>query len=421
MLDPAIKAFFDERKEGWLKKKIKSGMSEEEKAKAEHECEAVFSLDNWLPHAAKRARQMSMSTHPCTFSHPSARKNKNGTFTSIIANAEYKADGFLRTGNSKTDTDALGNAAALDVYKFLSLVTQTGETLLEHIEQDSDLAKSLLTINSESYDALKSNFLMIAKSDESAVTSSKVKQVFFPVEDGYHQLSILSNSGLIYKLRSRIDNLRFSEKVKEGREKRRSTSYFDGGYKEIYQVTTIGYGGTKPQNISVLNNQNGGKSHLLLSVPPNLEARTKLFPTRNFFKQSIHIKTVHQELERLHKVFSIEKGGDIPLEKARKARDRCLYDILDIVLTIMIELREIAHSQFRAESSQLPEYQKVWLCPDREEERMASGSWLDTLCGEIAHWILISYKKAVKNPVALGEAEHRYIQDFIHDHREVFQ
>ncbi|MEX6067038.1 type I-F CRISPR-associated protein Csy1 [Providencia hangzhouensis] len=31
-----------------------------------------------MPSAAKRAGQISLSTHPCTFSHPSSRKTKTG-------------------------------------------------------------------------------------------------------------------------------------------------------------------------------------------------------------------------------------------------------------------------------------------------------------------------------------------------------
>ena len=122
MLDPAITDFFEDRKSAWLKKNIKSSMSDMLVKEKEAECETVFSFQQWLPNAAKRAGQISISTHPCTFSHPSSRKNKNGYATSVIANGSKKNDGFLRSGNVDVAADALGNAAALDVYKFLMLV-----------------------------------------------------------------------------------------------------------------------------------------------------------------------------------------------------------------------------------------------------------------------------------------------------------
>ncbi|TOM54914.1 type I-F CRISPR-associated protein Csy1, partial [Vibrio parahaemolyticus] len=130
VIDPAIEAFFAERKEAWLKKNMSTAMDEQQLREKQQECEQNFSLSNWLPDAAKRAGQISISSHPCTFSHPSARKNKNGYVSSVIAKNRSQADGFLRSGNVSVEVDALGNAAALDVYKFLSLEMADRRSLL---------------------------------------------------------------------------------------------------------------------------------------------------------------------------------------------------------------------------------------------------------------------------------------------------
>lgn len=421
MLDPAIAAFFSERKESWLKKKLKSDMTEFEEEKITQECEEVFALENWLPNAAKRAGWMSISTHPCTFSHPSSRKNKNGYVTSIIVNASRKEDGYLRSGNTKVALDALGNAAALDVYKFLSLVTEDGKTVVEHIRQNTELAKSLLSIKAENYDNLRTCFMAMIASNETEITSSKIKQIYFPIGNNYHQLSIISNSGMIFELRKKIDALRFSETVQTGRELRRNNHYSQSGYSEIYDVTTIGYGGTKPQNVSVLNNQYGGKAHLLLSVPPMLEQREIIFPTRDFFKQSLRYYDCKEILERLDKIFKIERNEKISLDKIRKGRDRCLGDILDIILQKMMALREASAKHFCAKSSKLLPWQKIWLCEQHKKERAEQDDWLETLCRKISHWINDAYKNSIKHPIMLGEAEHLYINDFINEHREVLR
>ena len=102
---------------------------------------------------------MSLATHTCSFSHPSARKNKNGYATPIIADAGRGADGYLRSRNVAVGTDALGNAATLDVYKFLTLEMKDSRKLLEHIQEDSDLAVDLLTIPTEGYETIKAGFL----------------------------------------------------------------------------------------------------------------------------------------------------------------------------------------------------------------------------------------------------------------------
>ena len=290
MIDPAIQTFFQELKDKQLKKEIKPTMSDEEKHLLEGNLDKNL-IGDWLANAAKNAGQRQLSTHPCTFSHPSARRNKNGYVTSVVAEADRSPDGYVRTGNSDVTVgeDTLGSAATLGVHKFLMLVMQDGKRLLQHIEEDSALAKGSLTTQTENYQKLREGFLAIKHNDADSITGSKIKQVYFPVEDDYHLLSILSHSGLIYELRQRIDALRFSHK--ELRELKRNNKYSEKGFSEIYNITTVAYGGTQPQNVSGLNSQFGGKARLLLSVPPNLQKRDIQFQKKTSSVAPFDIRT----------------------------------------------------------------------------------------------------------------------------------
>ena len=418
MLDPAIEGFFSERKEAWLKKKVKSSMEEDEINALQLECEQFFSREEWLPNAAKRAGQISMATHPCTFSHPSARKNKNGYVSSVIANIQRIEDGFLKTGNVAVDTDALGNAAALDVYKFLTLNMQDDQSLLAHIQQDTDLAKELLAIKAAGYKDLKAGFLAMVESSTESITSSKIKQVYFPVDKDYHQLSLLTNSGMVYELRKRIDRLRFSDEVKELRDKKRKNEFSEQGFSEIYGLTTVGYGGTKPQNISVLNNQNGGKAHLLSSLPPTLEKRHTHFPKSDFFVESLQKRDVAHLFHRLQKVIKFERNNI----NLRDARDLRIQDIIDKVIEKMWAVRAISIEQFHQESSSLPSYQQIWLYHDFEQERETTDIWLDKLVVEISHWLSRSYENVIgKQAIKLGEQELAHIKLLVEQSREALR
>lgn len=421
MPDPAIHTFFDERKEAWLKKKTKPSMDAEEIARLETECEQVFSGEHWLPSAAKRAGQISISTHPCTYSHPSARKNKNGYVSSIIASTPRSEDGYLRSGNVVVESDALGNAAALDVYKFLRLQMQDGETLLWHIQRDSPVAKALLSIQSEDYQILKDGFLAMMTMSGDIVTSSKIKQVFFPVESGYHLLSLLSNSGMIYELRGRIDRLRFSEELKALREAKYNNEYSEQGFKEMRDITTIGYGGTKPQNISVLNSQNGGKARLLLSVPPVLTKREVQFPTKDFFRSAIRYYDIQDGLRALHNIFHTDSDSIIPRRNLETGRDHRIEDILDAIILRMAVLRRISSEQFYEGSSQLPMYQKIWLCDAYVQRRQLEEAWLDELCEEIIRWMMQAYKKIISGSYTLGPAEREFFKQVVSTHREALR
>lgn len=415
MMNETISKFFDERKEIWMKKNQKTSMSDDEILLLQEKCSDELSLENWLPNAAKRAGQMSISTHPCTFSHPSARRNKNGDVTPIIANAGRANDGLLRSGNVEVEHDALGNAAALDVYKFLNLVMSDGQKLIEHIEQESPLAKLLLSIKSATYETLRDGFLEMIRSSKELVSSEKIKQVYFPVDMDYHQLSILSNSGIIYHLKKCIDTMRFGDEVKELREKRNKGECTDKGYREMYDLTTIGYGGTKPQNISVLNSQNGGKAYLLRSMPPVLKKREIHFPKKNFFQESVKVWETSEIYDALYRVYSADYNN----VHIRNGRIYRYGQLVEKVIEKMWAVRSVSLEQYYEPSSKLKSHQLLWLSHEYEEKREREEEWLDKLEKEITVWIIQHYEKRVnKQGFKLGSEERKDIANVVHEHRE---
>jgi CRISPR-associated protein Csy1 len=428
-MNEIVSKFFDERKEAWIKKNLKSSMEEDEVLELHEKSAIEFSRQVWLPNASKRAGQISISTHPCTFSHPSARKNKNGDVTPIISDANRRDDGFLRTGNVEVQSDALGNAAALDVHKFLTLIMPDGKQLIEHIKEETPLAVSLLTINSKSYSELRDEFLAMVTSSTELVTSSKIKQVFFPVEDAYHQLSILTNSGMIFELRKRLNKIRFGEDEKEKellqslRAKKRNNEFSEDGYREVFGLTTIGYGGTKPQNISVLNNRNGGKAQLLNSMPPILETREIHFPQNDFFKNSISIWEFKSTFYSLHYLYK----RDYPKNKEiRDERDKYYGEIVDRIIERMYAVRDVSIKQYYEKNSKLRHHQKVWLIESESyiEERERDDEWLKKLIEDIARWIInTGYKKVVGNKefIKFGKGEYLYLLSLLEEQKESFR
>lgn len=412
MTEQSISKFFDERKEIWMKKNQKSSMNDDEVLRLKEESKELFKLDKWLPDAAKRAGQISISTHPCTFSHPSSRKNKNGYVSPIIADIKKQNDGFLKSGNVEVQSDALGNAAALDVYKFLNLIMNDGKKLIYHIEKNSELSKSLLSIKNHTYEQIRDGFLKMINSSQDLVTSEKIKQVYFPVYDDYHQLSILSNSGIIYNIKERINSMRFSDEVKEKRAKRKKDEYSESGYSEIFELTSIGYGGTKPQNISVLNSQNGGKAYLLRSMPPVLKKRKIYFPKSNFFEDSIRVWDVSKVFNALVRIASTDYNN-IDIRNGRIHRYR---ELMDIIIEKMWAVRSVSLEQYYEKNSKLKSHQKIWLSQEHEELRENDDAWLEKLEKEISLWIFNSYQERTKKKFSTEEKID--IEIVVHEHRE---
>jgi CRISPR-associated protein Csy1 len=412
MLEPSVQSFLSERRAAWLKEKLKSAKTEAEQQDIERAATDKFDLANWLPDAAKRAGQLAMVTHPGKFSHPGAKTS------SVIADAERKADGYLRTGNVAAEFDVFGNAAALDVHKFLSLPLSDGQTVLAHLEQDTPLIKQQFTIPTAFQELRKGLLSIKSGAAETVKTSEKIKQVYFPVDDGYHLLSLLTPSGLMFKLKERINVLRFSEAAKQARNDRRNQEHNEHGFDELYNLTVIGFGGTKPQNISVLNNQNGGTAYLLPSLPPTLELRATQAPKTNFFLQSLYLKDYQDKFKALHKLFLDAVPNNMAV---REGRDFWVLQIVEQLMEKVWAIRELPGGW--SETSTLPPVQKLWLDAANAQRRDSEDEWLDEIIAAVVSWLGIAYKKTVgeQKAIPIGDPESREFRQLLTENREILR
>ena len=394
----SIHTFLNERKELWLKDRVKKAVNDVEIAELQQQADDRFSLKEWLPDAAKRVSQLSMVSHPSKFSHPSAKTS------SVIAQVKSAQDGHLRSGNVHYPLDVFGNAAAMDVYKFLSLNLAEDYTVLTGFEHDHEDLKSLIEKSSLNFTSLKQAFLVIKNDDTSSKTDHLVKQVYFPIADTeYHLLSILTPSGLIARLKLAIDQLRFSEATKEAKEKRKKNEHDAIGYADIFDLTVTAYGGTQPQNVSVLNSQNAGRAYLLSSCPPILEKRTVRLPSIDFFAQCLYRKNYQDSFLQLHKFMQLDLNNiDI-----RTAIRNLIQFVIDQVLLKGFKIRDYYPEGWSQQEyyASLPKLQRVWLDSMYIEQRENDSEWRNELSEDIARWILRSYEKVISESEMLGTAE----------------
>ena len=384
-MDPGIQRFLDERKELWLGKKLKKEMLEDEVAELEDQATEEFTLVTWLPEAAKRAKQLSMVSHPGKFTHPSAK------VSSVIADVKFRADGYLRSGNVDAGLDVFGNAAALDVYKFLMVVLVDGRTVLDHLEQNSEMIKEYLNISTASYAEISEGLLAVKSDNQTGViTSGRVKQVYFPVDDGYHLLSILTPSNLMFAMKERINDIRFSDEAKKAREARKNNLLHDQSLSDIYDLTVVGYGGTKPQNISVLNSKNGGKAYLLSSSPPKLNSRRVSPPKDNFFAKYLKTKDYQDDFQKFHGLLL----SDYYNVHVRAGIERLIKSVLRQVIDRSWQIRFLEEGWSDSDYyKNLLLYQKLWLDQQYKDKRQDESEWLDAVKEGMARWFLNMYEK----------------------------
>jgi CRISPR-associated protein Csy1 len=428
MIDPAITNFFQEKKAAWLKKNVTATMSVVEAREKEIKCDKVFALRNWLPDAARRAKSRAFTSHPSKFTHPSTgigdKNKKNATYvTPVICCSTFNNDGFVKTGNVNISLslDSIGNAGELDVDAFLKLVVCDGLSIMIHLENDSPYIREQFVDDSIDYATTRIELLKMSSSSGIIATSSKIKQVFFPVKEhsagkptdtaNYHQLSILTASGIVFELRKRLDGMRFGDAIKLARDKKKNNQQHDG-YCEIYNLTTIGYGGTKPQNISVLNNQNGGKAHMFMSAPPQLQNRNIHFPNSDFFSQTVNYFQCKNQFYQLHKLYERDDNN----MHIREERDEYYQSVIDHVIEKMWQVRSLALEQHNSTVNQLTLAQRTWLCEDAESQllRESTDDWLDDIVKSVSTFLFYGYEKTLgKKAIKFRDAEYKHMQKLV--------
>jgi len=416
MLDKAITEFLENKKQDYLKKNVKTDTSDEDNQKFTQEAEQKFDLENWLIDASQRAKQLSLTSHPAKFVHPNAKAS------SIIVDAKKDNDGLLRSGNVEVELDVFGNAAALDVEKFLRIKLQDNQTILQHLEQNSELIKQQFETANTKFEDIRNGFMQIKRSDLEQ-TSEQLKQVYFPVGDNYHLLSILNASGIIYKLKQNINELRFSEENKTLREELKKAKPIEikGTITEIYGLTAVGYGGTQAQNISTLNAQNRGVSLLLSSMPPALEKRQTQPPKTNFFDNCLWAGLFKRDFEQFHKVLSWRKNNiDV-----RDMRDDIVLNSIIMLKRLIENIREINAGWSDSETyADLVLWQKIWLDEQyaeiRQDEKQ-NQEYLSKVQSYFANWFIGNYKQSTKDNKLLGDDDIAQIKKILKEEQELLQ
>lgn len=317
-----------------------------------------------------------------------------------------KMAGYVTTGGSTCSLDILIPAQYLgSASLLLSPVTPDKNVLEAVITRDKEFEKELELLSLPIEKLQKKVQEMLEDSQkEPEATDTHLRQVYFPIAEGkYHLLSVMPSSSLALEMYQRIRAIN-GHKIDCCNKK---SENYGKPCEEVTGLTMIGFGGSKPLNISALNSRCGGKTYLLSSLPPSLPARKIRLPKSDFFRESIWYKQQSSALYRLH-AYMKQDRNTIEIRQA-------IHDLVDEMISAVL----FAAYQIRAEKigwneeeaySQLPTAQKIWLDDAYAEERKET-SWADDISSSFARWVIRSYEKLLgEDAIKLGDAEHGFIK-----------
>lgn len=413
----------DERRQGFrsvIEKFLRGRLEEKQKSIDEadtmkrEELESGFAPDNWLADAAHRVGQIQAVTHVLKATHPFAK----GSSLCCGVESLRQQSGVGSHALPKNFTlDVVGNAAALDVYKFLRL-EYDGKTLLDWMrENDADLLAALHpdAVLAEKW---RTAFTGLIRSPSDAVSHTHAKQVYWlagddPLHDGhYHLLSPLYASSLAHELFRRINDDRFSEEAKEARQAKKDGKPHAREVHEYSNLAQQNFGGSKPQNVSQLNSERGGVNYLLASLPPIWKSRDIKPPlgAKNLFEQIGRRREMAEVVNELRKFLESDPPANI---ETRNRRDRLLEQIFGELQQYAGELHSLAPGWSSDPRCRLTQEEICWLDPERAalDPELADiwrqGGWKGEVCRRFANWL----NHALGKRLPLGDIEHAFWED----------
>jgi len=404
----------------------------------------------WLEDAARRIRQIQAVTHSLKPIHPDARG------TNIYIAPEHLPS-HIELGShvlgKDFSADVVGNAAALDVYKFLKLETD-GRSLLDGLlAEDADLLHAL---NEDIAKArqLRDAFVSLVQSDDTQTASHPfAKQLYWlidedPTDDAaYHLLAPLYPTSLVHELYNRIQEDRFSEESKAVRQARRDNKFHEGVSREYRNLAVQKLGGTKPQNISQLNSERRGSNYLLSCAPPIWKTSKVRIPLRvNSFIGKIYgnIPEVKKTIETLRQFL---ENTTRSIMEVRNQRDEYIATLIDeLVQLASLYRQDLSPGWSRKHGIELPDDERLWLDPGRaalegEDDFRKEWLWMDwpnKIGTRFARWVneklgsnLFDYKTGKRVPAGdpaffywkkellLDERESGWVKDLYRTCQEI--
>jgi CRISPR-associated protein Csy1 len=386
-----ITEYIEDRKARYIKKELAKKDSVE--AEVLDAADKKFDYNEWIPDAARRAKSYAIVTHNCKYTH--GLSNTSKIKYSAPISEDKKTAGFLISGQFEVEEDAYGGAATMDVYKFLMLIMSDGRTLLDNLIDDTDIAREVIDVHDVPYETLREQFLLMTKDAEGEeYTDGRVKQVIFPTVDSYRVFSTLTPSGLISELKSRVDSIRFleNESEKEARGKRKKGQYSENEYYTIPEVTVMGYGGTQPQNIGILNQKNNGRSYLLHCDLPQIKWNKIRLPKKNLFQLLNADKRAKELFAVLQKQTEIYYSN----KNINDARKDVILVINEFVFDNVFSIR--AADPYWSDDEayiNLPMHQKIFLDDQYGTEDREDPQAQRLFVNDIVEWILFNIKGGV--------------------------
>ncbi|OSZ42564.1 type I-F CRISPR-associated protein Csy1 [Alcaligenes faecalis] len=366
---------------------------------------AQYQVETWLAAAARRVEQIRAATHTLKAIHPDARG------TNLFVRPQELCELVQLSSHVLTESftfDVVGNAGALDIYKFLSQQLD-GHSLLDRLQAKDPTLLAAFCDHPDQAQEWASAFLgLLNDGEQRPVSHVLAKQLYWLMgtdgqnDEHYHLLAPLFPSSLVHAVYAKLREYQFDKQVKQGRDALYGKKMHDGVVHVYPRLAIRKLGSTKPQTVSQLNMERGGVNYLLSSLPPRWTSRSSPSPwgVESIFDSLLmQRREVRQQLGGLRRFLQSQPKS---IKETRDRVDDYLARLIDELVSFAAELRTAWPAGWTADSRcQLAREEQLWLDIERvrQEEVFSTEAdqgfraewywmdWPDQIGQRFARWI----------------------------------
>ncbi len=360
---------------------------------------ATFISDFFSSVAFMREQNLSLATHTSKGVHPSVKGNniiflekRNDLSHHIIGS--HSINHIVIDANSNNTGSHAGHLKT--IVGFLN-IRINGKLFYEFIKEKSLAFQKFFEKydNSLMFDYLSSKINNIVVTPS---TDERNKQLLFPVDtNNYVCIIPLYPSSLANYVYEQINFSKYSEDSKSSRESKKNNRH-DKPFRDFINLASVKLGGNNQQNVSRLNNEQGGRNYLLPSLPPpsisrNIDDNEGFRPSK--FATSIFSKSLKYQCQKdIQRVFEVVEDTRNIVE-VRDKRKNALDVVLQTLFSFAEYMRTALPAGWSKDYKELSMAEKYWLDPMRAElkgeeefaEQRDSAEWIDEIINNFASWL----------------------------------
>ncbi len=364
--------------------------SAERKGKSPHQ---------WLQEIVDKIDTCTIATHVGKFSHPETKVN-------VYVRPTQSTVGYVATDNVDCKADiSVSSAAYLGTANFLLYPLEDNCSVMEHILHDDARLREEFNALHVDFDAVRVKVQQLYETKAIEGTDQNLKQVYFPVAPKtYHLLTVMPDSSVMIELTKRLQDT-----MNTFREQRKAQM----PYMTMPSLVGIGFGGTKPQNISLRNSHQHGVSFLLSSIPPKIPLQSLRLPKRHFLYECIPYRQLLSILMEVYRIMERTENN----KHVRDSREEVMGNFMDLILGYVYAIRHQGDGWSSSpQYDVLPKEEKI-LLDDAFIEFRRDESWLQTMSESIVRRFVEAYDKVphslMPHKKKLGYGERSYIRQYV--------